>query len=90
MTAPLVDMMKTEPFSINVDGSNDNDLKAMYPLCVRIFEVNGGQIGLRFLDMCSYSSSTAEGIYSNLHETLIKLNIDWQSCVVFFRRQQKC
>ena len=65
MTATLVDMMKTEPISINVDASNDNDLKKMYPLCVRIFDVNRGEVCLRFLDMCSSSSSTAEGISPN-------------------------
>ncbi|KAL5463893.1 hypothetical protein EMCRGX_G032841 [Ephydatia muelleri] len=36
-----------EPFSLNVDGSNDNDLFKMYPLCVRVFDVNRGHVCLR-------------------------------------------
>ena len=37
-TLSLVDMMKVEPFSLNVDGSNDNDLLTckLYPLCAHI------------------------------------------------------
>ena len=49
MTATFVDIMKTEPFTINVDGSNDSDLKEMYPLCVRIFDVNSGNLCFRLL-----------------------------------------
>jgi len=82
MTATLVDMMKTKPFSINVDGGIDNDLKKMYPLCVRIFHVNREKFVSDFL-MCSSSSATAESIFSKFHETLTKHNIDWQRCVGF-------
>jgi len=37
MTATLVDMMKTEPFSINVKNSNDNDLKKIPQIVVKSF-----------------------------------------------------
>ena len=47
MILSLVEMMKVEPFSLNVDGSNDNDLFKMYPLCVRVFDVNRGHVCLR-------------------------------------------
>ena len=58
--------MKTHPFSLSIDGSNDTDLKKMYPLTVWIYDVSNDRVGTRFLDMCSSSSSTAEGIYSVL------------------------
>jgi len=55
----------------------------IYQLCVRILYVNRGKVCLRFLDICSSSCSTAESIFSELHETLTKHNIDWQRCVGF-------
>ena len=32
MTLSLMDLMNVEPFSMNLDGSNDNDVLEMYPL----------------------------------------------------------
>ena len=83
MILSLVDLMKAEPFSVNVDGSNDNDLLKMYPLCVRIFDINRGRVCLRFLDMCATSVSTADGIFTKLDETLTKHGLDWSRCVGF-------
>ena len=77
----MVDMMKVEPFSLNVDGSNDNDLLKMYPLCVRIFYVNRGRVCLRCLDMCASSISTADGIFTKLDTALTKHSLQWSSCV---------
>ena len=58
----LVDNMKSSPFSIAVDGSNDNGLSKMNPLTVRIFDLERSRIVTRFLDMCTATSSTAEAI----------------------------
>ena len=38
----LVSHMKEEPFSLAIDGSNDNDTKKMNPLTVRIFDNTNG------------------------------------------------
>ena len=46
-------MMKTQPFSVCVDGSNDQDLGKMYPLTVRIYDVNRSSVVSRFLNICS-------------------------------------
>ena len=83
MILSLVETMKVEPFSLNVDGSNDNDLFKMYPLCVRVFDVNRGHVCLRFLDMCASSVSTADGIFTKLDAALTKHSLDWSRCVGF-------
>lgn len=48
----LVHAMKSQPFSIAVDGSNDNGLEKMNPMTVRLYDANHGKIVTRFLDMC--------------------------------------
>ena len=55
----LVVSMKSNPFSIAVDGSNDVGLNH---LTVRIFDFENSKIITRFLDMCTASASTAEAI----------------------------
>ena len=63
----LVNVMKSEPFSIAVDGSNDSSLEKMNPLTVRLFDVNRGMVVTHFLDMClttGQESGTAESIFS--------------------------
>lgn len=44
--------MHTEPFSIAIDGSNDNGLDKMNPMTVRIYDVTRGKVVTQFLDMC--------------------------------------
>ena len=48
----LVNIMRAEPFSIAVDGSNDNGLEKMNPMTVRIYDVTRGKVVTQFLDMC--------------------------------------
>ena len=45
----LVSAMKSQPFSIAVDRSNDSGLE---PMMVRLYDVNHGKTVTRFLDMC--------------------------------------
>lgn len=57
--------MKSTPFSICIDGSNDQGLEKMYPILVKIWDVNTKKTEDRFLDICTIKgtdSSTAEGI----------------------------
>lgn len=49
--ASLVVTLKSQPFAIAIDGSNDNGLKKMNPLTVRLY--NGeSRITTQLLDMC--------------------------------------
>ena len=47
----LVEMMKTGPFSIAIDGSNDSGLEKMNPLAVRFYD-GQSKITTQLLDMC--------------------------------------
>jgi hypothetical protein len=69
----LVDCMKSNPFSIAVDGSNDVGLSKMNPLTVRIFDLDDGRIVTRFLDMCTATAATAEAIYGVVDGKLAEL-----------------
>ena len=44
----LVDSMKSSPFSIAVDGSNDVGLSKMNPLTVHTFDLENSKIVTRF------------------------------------------
>ena len=59
--------MRKYPYSIAVDGSNDQDLAKMYPVSVRIYDAERSSVVTRFLDICAISgteNSTAQGWYS--------------------------
>ena len=80
----LIDHMKTNPFSIAVDGSNDTDLQKMNPVTVRIFYSSCSRVCTRFLDMCLTSGTeagTAEAIFSAMCRALESRDILWNNCV---------
>ena len=69
----LVAQMKSQPFALAIDGSNDNGLQKMNPLTVRIFDNENGVVCTKFLDMCLTSgmnAATAEGIYNAMDNAL--------------------
>jgi hypothetical protein len=68
----LLQSMNLHPFSLSVDGSNDEGLEKINPLTVRIFYINANRIVTRFLDMCTSSSATAEGIFTAIDAKLTK------------------
>ena len=72
--------MKVNPFSVAVDGSSDNGLEKMNPLTVRVI-TKSGIVHTEFLDMCMSSDSTAEGIFSKMHDVFIKHELSWMNCV---------
>ena len=59
----ILQSKKLRPFSLAVNGSNDEGLEKINPLTVCIFDVNSNRVVTRFFDMCTSSSATAEGIF---------------------------
>jgi len=47
----LIDQMKSQPFALAIDGSNDSGLQKMNPLTVRIFDNESGVVCTKFLDI---------------------------------------
>ena len=75
-------MMKSKPYSIAIDGSNDNGLgKKLYPLIVRVF--SDQEIVAQLLDMCIVEGSTAELIFIAVNNILGTLQIPWDHCAGF-------
>ena len=62
--AALVSQMQEEPFSLAIDGSNDNDIQKMNPVTIRVLDTSRCHVSTKFLDMClsGTASTTAESI----------------------------
>ena len=76
----LVTDMKTTPFSLMVDGSNDAGLEKMFPISIRIFDVNFNRVMTKFFDMNMLegrSSSTAEFMFDSIDQQLAKNGLSW-------------
>lgn len=61
--------------------STDTGVEKMNPLTAHIFDSDHGVVSTQLLDMCMYSSSTAEGIFPKMKEALSKHDIPWDNCV---------
>ena len=82
--ADLVSKMREEPFSLAIDGSNDNDVQKMNPITIRVLDISRCQVSTRFLDMCLTSgtaSATAESIFATMDRVLESRSIPWSNCV---------
>ena len=49
--------MKSSPFALAIDGSNDNGMEKMNPLTVRIFDLQNKRVVTNLLDMCLTSGN---------------------------------
>ena len=79
----LVERMKVQPFSLSVDGSNDSGLEKMNPVTIRLFDLAQNSIVTRFLDMCTSTSGTAEGVFTvidNKMKELLQSTNPWALC----------
>lgn len=79
----LVDQMKKQPFSISIDGSNDNDLEKMNPITVRVYNLQQHRVTTKFLDMGTSSSSTAEALFNTFDtrlSTILNTSNPWLNC----------
>ena len=53
----------------------------MYPLVVRIYDVNRGEIYSRFWHMCLVSNCSAEGIFTEVSKAFEENNVPWCNLV---------
>jgi hypothetical protein len=74
--------MKSGPFSIATDGSNDVGSVKLYPLCVRYFDNDIGKVLCVMLSMpeCA-EASTGENIFNLMDNELKCLGVPWSNCV---------
>ena len=88
LKSELVSAMRSSPFSILIDGSNDTGLEKMNPLTIKIFDIGRGRVESRFLDMCTCTttgttSATAESIFTKMDQVLSSCTVPWTNCVGF-------
>ena len=82
MKEELVESMRAEPFSIMLDASNDTGLYKMFPVTVRIFDINFGRIMTKFLDMnmlVGREASTAQFEFDSIDELFTKHELKWEN-----------
>jgi hypothetical protein len=76
----LVTEMQNLPYSLMLDASNDNGLEKMFPVTVRIYDVNFGRVLTKFLDMNlleGREASTADAMFESIDKLLDRNSIDW-------------
>ena len=84
--ALLVNVMKANPFSLLVDGSNDKGLEKLNPLTVKIFDAQNRQVCTQLLDMCTTSGpecGTSDAIFGKINAALEENAIPWGNCISF-------
>ena len=81
MLRPVVEYMRKEPFSLAIDGSSDTGTESMYPLVVRIFDINTSTVGTKFWHMCLVSDSSAKGIFEQASKAFELYSIPWENAV---------
>ena len=81
MLAPVVDYLKTEPFSLCIDGSSDTGTENLYPVGVRIFDLNRGRVSTRFWHMCLVSDCSAKGIFDQIALAFEQYSIPWENVI---------
>uniref|UniRef100_A0A1X7VKY4 HAT C-terminal dimerisation domain-containing protein n=1 Tax=Amphimedon queenslandica TaxID=400682 RepID=A0A1X7VKY4_AMPQE len=78
--ATLVDTMRCSPFSVAINGSNDNGLEKMNPLTVRFFDEGSGLVVTNLLDMC-LTTGKAESIFTKMNEVSTNNGVSWDHCI---------
>ena len=78
---PVLQAMRNAPFSLAIDGSSDQELKKMYPLTVRIWDVNEGRVSGRFVKMRTTADGTGQGQYELIESFFKEESLRWDHCV---------
>ena len=79
----VTEMVQKQPFTLSLDGSNDQEEQKLVPLTVRVFDSDLGEVVSRFLDMCLCSSGTAATYFEKIEEVFSSKSIPWCNCVAF-------
>ena len=80
----VLDILKTQPFSLSVDGSNDARLKKMNPLAVKYFDIDRQRVVFNLLDMCTTtgeSAAIAASIIAAINNVMNKHSLSWANVV---------
>lgn len=79
----LLDVMKSHPFSLSTDGSNDTGIEKMNPISIRVFDEELSKVVTKFLHMCPSTDGQAQTLFSNIDSKLselLDLSNPWGMC----------
>ena len=80
----LVEVLKSNPFSISTDGSADRGENQLYPMVVRYFNYTQKCVVTEILALPRIEgASTGENIFKLMDNTLKDKNLNWQNCLSF-------
>ena len=80
----MKERMTQHPLSITLDGSNNTGLQKVYPVTVRIFDVNFNRIMKTFFDMNFLEGTdapTAASMFYSVNNLFERYNIQWDHCI---------
>lgn len=78
--------MKSKPYSLLVDGSNDTGREKLNPLTVKLYDFSSKQVTTQLLDMCTTTGrncGTAAAIFEKIDSVLSDYEIPWSNCIGF-------
>ena len=75
--------MTQSPLSIVLDESNDTVLQKMYPVTVRIFDVNFNRIMKKLFDkkFLEGRDVTAASMFDSVNNLFERYNVHWDHCM---------
>ena len=82
MKEEFVSAMRTEPFSIRLNASNDTGLHKMLPVMVCIFDTYFDHIMTKFLDMnmlVGRNASTNAFEFNSIDELFTRFELSWKN-----------
>ena len=77
----LISDLRSTLFSIMLDGSNDTGLANMFPITVRVFDINFNRVMTKFLDMKVMEGkdvSIAAVMFKSVDDLFSKFDLHWE------------
>ena len=74
-----------------LDASNDNGLTKMYPITVRILDINYSRVMTKFFDLNlkeGGSASTAAAMFSSVDKQFENFPVPWEYCLALITQIQ--
>lgn len=79
VSSQVMELLQKQPFTLCVDGSNDQEEERLIPLTVRIFDPTSGRVVSKFLEMCLSTLGTAAAYFEKKEEVFVEKSIQWQN-----------
>ena len=72
--------MKTEPYALVTDGSDEKGLTETNPLTVQYFDTAKQKVSTPLLDICGTKKIAAEALFNKIDKVLSNVVVSWDNC----------